>query len=106
MPTAVPFARTCSGKISGTYTHGMQLAVEPKISMYTKKKATEAVAVFTPVSCEYSLGLNLKLSRTEINIMLIARPRLPHIIGLRRPMRSRKKVGMREPKKNLRGVRC
>lgn len=34
MPTAVPFARTCKGRISGTYTQGMQFAVAPKMSMY------------------------------------------------------------------------
>lgn len=40
-----PFARTCSGKISGPYTHGIQLTEAPKMSMNKKKKATEAEAV-------------------------------------------------------------
>lgn len=34
MPTAEPLARTCSGRISGTYTHGMQFIVAPNESMY------------------------------------------------------------------------
>jgi hypothetical protein len=39
IPTAVPLARTCRGRISGTYTHGMQFAVAPKIS--TKVESAE-----------------------------------------------------------------
>lgn len=34
MPMAVPFALACRGSISGTYTHGIQFAEAPKISMY------------------------------------------------------------------------
>jgi hypothetical protein len=34
MPTALPLARTWRGRISGTYTHGMQFTVAPKMSMY------------------------------------------------------------------------
>jgi hypothetical protein len=39
-PTAVPLALTWRGKISGTYTHGMQFAVIPKISMYYRDIST------------------------------------------------------------------
>jgi len=34
IPTAVPFALARRGRISGTYTHGMQFTDAPKISMY------------------------------------------------------------------------
>lgn len=36
-----------------------------------------------------------------MSIMDIARPREPHIMGRRRPIWSRKKVGISEPKKNM-----
>ena len=42
-----------------------------------------------------------KLSKIEMSIMERPQPRLPHIIGLRRPVRSRVKVGKREPRKTV-----
>ena len=39
-----PLVRTCNGKISGPYTHGIQFTEPPKMSMKRKKKATEAVS--------------------------------------------------------------
>lgn len=33
IPTAVPFARACRGKISGTYTQGIQFTDAPKANM-------------------------------------------------------------------------
>lgn len=106
---AVPFARACRGRISaslvstadlrwrcsrclqmgsylpGTYTHGIQLAVAPKKSIYVKKKATLASEVFSakgvPSHCA-----RWKLSRMAIIIIDMASPRDPHIIGLLRPI--------------------
>lgn len=42
-----------------------------------------------------------KLRSTEMSIIEIPRPNDPHIMGLRLPMRSRKKVGYSDPMKNL-----
>jgi hypothetical protein len=39
--------------------------------------------------------------RMEMSIMETPRPNDPHIMGLRLPMRSRKKVGYSDPMKNL-----
>ena len=99
IPIAVPFARACNGNISGTYTHGIQLAVAPNINMYEKKKVTLADAVLCCNPLEYC-GC-WKLSRTAMSIMEIAKPREPHIMGFRRPSRSRKKVGTKDPTKNM-----
>lgn len=84
IPTAVPFALTCNGRISGTYTQGMQLAVAPNISIYVKKKVTLA----EDVDFARSPPLLWKLSRIDINIMERPRPNDPHIMGLRRPYLS------------------
>lgn len=99
-----PFARTCRGKISGPYTHGIQLTEAPKISMNRKKKATDAVAVgfSTDVPMQFNVlrpsrlcwkAIPLNESRIEIIIIEMNSPKDPHIIGLRRPNRSEKNVG-------------
>ena len=60
-----------------------------------KKNATLAEDVAFARVSEYP-G-RWKLSSIAMSIMEMARPAEPHIIGLRRPSLSRKKVGIREP---------
>lgn len=50
IPTAVPFALACKGRISGTYTHGMQFALAPKMSMSISCQ----LLVFFPLRSKYS----------------------------------------------------
>jgi hypothetical protein len=63
-----------------------------------KKNATLAEAVLFKTLPSSPL----KLKRIEIIIMERPRPKEPHIIGFRRPVRSSVKVGSREPRKNMR----
>lgn len=62
-----------------------------------KKKATLA----DEVAFASGPPLSWKLSKTAIIIIEMPSPSDPHIIGLRRPYLSRKKVGNREPMKNM-----
>ena len=123
--TAVPLARTWSGRISGTYTPGMislivltvkrhsqgiQLAVAPKINIYyvvssrflcrltVKKNVTLAELVDLAI-----LPPRLwKLNKILMSIMLTPNQKEPIIIGLRRPYLSKKKDGNRDPITNMR----
>ena len=63
-----------------------------------KKKATLADAV----ACATSPPSDRKLKRMAIIIMDNPSPKEPHIMGLRRPVRSSVKVGTREPMGNMR----
>lgn len=87
MPIALPLARARRGRISGTYTQGTQLALAPKISMYRKKNAIDALEV----------PFCLMLKSTAINNMQTERPADPNIMGFLRPRRSRKIAGMMLP---------
>ena len=66
-----------------------------RAELTVKKKATLAEAV------GFSAADPLKLNNIEIIIIEIPRPREPHIIGRRRPMRSTKRDGTIEPSKNM-----
>lgn len=94
----------------------MQLTDAPKMSIYysrdqradnllkisameclytVKKKATLAID-----AC-FSIDVPLKLSRMEINIIDTPRPKLPSIMGRRRPMRSTSREGTKDPSRNM-----
>lgn len=60
-----------------------------------KKKATLAEAV------GFATDVPWKLSRTAIIIMDRPRPKLPIIIGRRRPRRSTRNDGTKEPIRNM-----
>lgn len=60
-----------------------------------KKKATLADAVGR------STSEPLKLSKIDIIIIEMPSPKDPQIIGFRRPMRSARKVGTKDPTKNI-----
>jgi hypothetical protein len=104
IPTAVPLARACSGRISGTYTlrlivsilfnqvfekrkekkrksyQGTQLAEAPKMNMYVKKNATLALEVALFNLAEYPRS-SVKLSKAAMSIIEMASPKDPHIMG-------------------------
>lgn len=60
-----------------------------------KKNVTLADAV------GLSTDVPLKLSKMAIIIIENPRPKLPHIIGFRRPMRSTRRDGTKEPRRNM-----
>lgn len=66
-----------------------------RVVLTVKKKATLADAV------GFSTAEFLKLSKIEIIIIEIPRPKEPHIMGRRRPIRSTNRDGTIDPSKNM-----
>ena len=73
----------------------MQFTDAPKMSIYRKKNATDADEVLCWIL------VPLKLRRTDIIIIQMPRPKQPHIIGFRRPVRSTKRAGKKLPMTNM-----
>jgi len=95
-PIAVPFVLACSGRISGTYTHGTQFMVAPNANMYVKKNAIAPDANLAPLAVPSAWD-----SREATNIMEMPMNSDPHIIVDRRPIRSSAREGMSEPSGNM-----